>query len=288
MTPLVLNEYGGLEKALGLDDETIQQNLADLADAARAKWIGLAGERLHSTARGYQSCILPVEYPAAGRGFVAVIVLENESPQGRFSNMLEQGAEGWDLRETIRKGGGHVRMSNQGPNRDPGKPSYAYAFIPFALHQPGASGRNAEVIGSPYAEAGLMSPEDAVSFGRRVVKTLQRQVQALERNQRAGYTTSSPGGGTYWGARLPQDKAGPLLRARHAAPVYAGMYRFGKGYERAYQSTHGTFRAISMNPDSFRSDSGGMNWYHPGFQARDLVRDVEQYVRGAAADLMGQ
>lgn len=277
MTPLVLNEYGGLEKALGLDDESIQQNLADLAGAARAKWIGLAGERLHSTARGYQSCILPVEYPAAGRGFVAVIVLENESPQGRFANLLEQGAPGWDLRETLLKGGAHVRHSKAG---------HAYAFIPFALHQQGAGGRNAEVIGDAYAEAGLMSPEDAVSFGRRVVKTLQRQVQALERNQRAGYTTSSPGGGTIWGARLPQEKAGPLLRARHAAPIYSGMYRFGKGYERAYQSTHGTFRAVSMNPASFRSDAGGANWWHPGFQAQDLVRDVEQYVRGAAAELM--
>lgn len=291
MTPLPLDQFEGLEKALGLDDESIQQNLADLADAARAKWVALAGERLRSTARGYQGCILPVQYPIAGRGWVALIVLENESPEGRFANMIEQGAQGWDLRETLLKGGGHVRHSKAG---------YAYASIPFGLHSPGASGRNAAIIGEPYGDAGLMSPGDALSFGRQLVKQLGRQVAAAERNSRAGYTTSTPGGGTRWGSRLPEAQAGPLLRARHAAPVYAGMYRFGKGYESAFQSTHGTFRTISMNPGSYRFDEGnpnasakrfqqaGANWWHPGFEARNLVSEVESYVRDVAPQFMGQ
>jgi len=278
MTPLPLTGFHGLEVALGLDDESVLENLSDLADAARAKWIAIAGEQLHSTARGYQSCILPVEFPAFGQGYVAWIVLENESPAGRLANMLEQGAPGFDLRETLLKGGAHVRHSKAG---------HAYAFIPFQLHMQGASGRNAEVIGDPYAAAGLMAGDEAVSLGRALVKTLQRAVRAKESNGRAGYTTSSPGGGTTWGARLPGAKAGGLLRARHAAPIYAGMYRFGKGYERAYQSTHGTFRAISTNPNSYRSDAGGMNWWHPGFEARNLVRDVESYVQSIAPTVLG-
>lgn len=278
MTPLPLDQFEGLEKALGLDDESIQQGLADIADAARAKWVALAGERLRSTARGYQSSILPVQYPISGRGFVALIVLENESPQGRLANMLEQGAEGWDLRETVLKGGTHVRHSKDG---------HAYAFIPFNLHMAGASGRNASIIGEVYGTEGIMSPEDALGFGRQLVKQLGRQVAAAERNSRAGYTTSTPGGGTRWGVRLPEAAAGPLLRQRHAAPIYAGMYRFGKGYESAFQSTHGTFRTISTAPGSYRSDAGGSNWWHPGFEARNLVEDVKSYVGDIAPQVLG-
>ena len=62
---------------------------------------------------------------------------------------------------------------------------------------------------------------------------------------------------------------------------------FEKGYAGGSQATYGSFRVISENPATKRSDSGGANWHHPGLVARHFVREVADYVAAQAADVFG-
>ena len=94
-------------------------------------------------------------------------------------------------------------------------------------------------------------------------------------------THSAPGQKTVYGGRLGEGAGGAtVLRARHLGDVFAGMIREEKTYETATQSQFMTFRAISTNPASFRSDEGGKNWTHPGIEARHLVPEARTYITG--------
>lgn len=259
--PIHFDDVDSLLQAVGLPSQaTVRAQAGILAHLARAELMRLAKERLKTSERAYTGGILPITF----EGRKALLILE-----GMFPNMVEHGWPAHDLRTTVLKSA-KARVSKAG---------HRYLAIPFRVMMPGATGRNAEVLGVPYER----SPSFA---GRMTSAILQRTVPKEARALSA--TTSTPGGGTSWGGRLPATSGGPLARPRHATGLYSALMRFGKGYGGGSGARYGTFRMISTNPASMRSDLGGNNWMHPGIQARHLMRLVRDYIRRMTPVVLGQ
>ena len=263
----------GVMSLLGLSQAQIAANVATLAHLARAEWVRVAKRDLHSTERDYTGAILPVQL----HGMTALVILE-----GVFPNMLEDGWAPHDLRDTILRSG-KAKMSKAG---------YRYMIIPFATSiTASATGRNAPKLGSGYTDAFAAQRSKELAKALRKLSATTSTVGPMAPGALHRFQVGPvlPGGRktTTWGQSLAAENAGPLARARHAAPLAAGTYRFEKGYAGGSQATYGSFRVISENPATKRSDSGGANWHHPGLVARHFVREVADYVAAQAADVFG-
>lgn len=255
-TTIPLTElHQALLPAVGFDPEALRARVRVLALLARAEWIRLAKERLRSTAADYVRGIQPVEWVGSTLARVALV--------GPWPNVLEHGKAAWDLRETLLVVGkvAKVRISREG---------FRYLAVPFRHQAPGGGG--ARVMGVAYA--GLLGEEAARALGRAI----HRRAKQLE-GTRSAPGGSAGGGQTRWGGRLATDELDvPRLRERHAGDLFAGMVRKEKTYARATQSSYATWRMISDNPASFRSDDGGQNWRHPGIPAAGLLRQVQAHL----------
>lgn len=248
--------------------------VAELANAAREFWSTEAGRKLGSTASAYQQGIQRVEL--AGRK--ASIALT-----GMLPNMLEQGWDGGDMRETLCGPGAR--------NRKQGADGSWYNTVPFRHQGPGTQGTAGSPIGSQFAP----SPAGSTATAHPVIPESTRQAMARQvwrKAQQLGATWGEMGPAapgttpmTHWGGRL-QAGLMPNLRpaltpvislggamlgyAQHATDIYAGMVRQQQTYEHATQSQYTTFRRISTN-----STTG---WYHPGIQARHLAQATAKHV----------
>ena len=254
-----------LLKAMGMTDKQLQARLAMLAALARVRWIGLAKNSLRSTERAYVNGILP----EVVEGHTAFITLDGVLP-----NMVERGwyeGGGVDLRETMLKPGAKgVKTSKRG---------FHYRIIPFRHMGPEASGRNGAPMGSAYA--GQFPVAHPGSLGTTGAKALGQQVYKDAKGLKQSFTGDD--GKTKWAGRLAAAQGGPLLRPRHATGIYSGMYKVGRAYGKAVQNTYRTFRVISDDPRTMRSDQGGKNWRHPGIFARRFAPRVAEYVQQMAS-----
>ena len=288
--PIPPNELTRIPDLLGFGPDEIAGRVRRLAHMARTEVVRLAKRHLHTSEAEYVRGIQPVEFRVTGNRATGVIFL-----RGTFPNMVEDGADPWNLRKTLLKPGGKVRRSAKG---------HLYRSIPFRHMGPDAGGKNAPPVGQAYAAEGQrdtsrafrgrLSAAEARTMGRAV----WRRAQKLEASK------GTPGGGVQPGGRLDvSDIAGANepLRRRHAAPLYAGMVRQQKTYRRATQSQFVTFRTISNNPATMRYDTqtqfkgynvmgntASVNWMHPGIEARGLFAKADTYVqRIAGAILLG-
>lgn len=231
----------------------------DVADAAIIRWDQLVVQSMSApSARSYRAGI------TKARPLPGVVVL---TLAGQFPLMVERGwhhPEGINLRVTMLRPGQHgVRQSKDG---------HRYRRVMF---------RHGTQKGAGAGYAG----EDVGSAERRVLGWSEQQARsrASEIAARAAELRPYYGRGRY-GKRPAGVASAPKflpagtvekLRDRHLTDIYAGLRRMGKKAGGGVR----TFRTISSNPASFRSDSGGLNWHHPGIRARRLVPKVRDYVR---------
>ena len=256
MSNIDITLSGEIVRALGLTPEVMQAKLAVLASLGRVHVINLASRNLHGTARQYIEAV----QPESMNGFTAYLVLV-----GRFPNMLEWGAASWNLRDTLlNPGAKNLKVSKEG---------YRYMSIPFRVMSDDASGRNASPMGAPYRK--VFGTADAKS----IVKGVMAEVNAIKRAANEAGTMSGVIG------RVTATSGGPLLRARHKMGLYNGMLIIRKTYGAATQHQMMSFRTISENPKSFRKDSGGMNWTHPGLLARGFFPKTQRYLKMLAGSV---
>lgn len=107
----------------------LRQVASQLATAARAEWIRLAGDELRSSKNDYVRAISEPVFSKKGMAF-------SISLEGALPNMLEKGWAGGDLRAFL-DGAPRARRSKAG---------HLYNIIPFRHGSPGSGGRN---VGKP-------------------------------------------------------------------------------------------------------------------------------------------
>ena len=257
----------GLARLAVFESALADAVLDDLAEASRAKWIQLAQQRLGSTKRDYINGIQPVEVAEGGRLLVLF---------GSLPNMVETGAEAWDLRSTLLTGP-KVKTSAEGKR---------YRSIPFRHGTPGSQGQGGTPMGARYgpqgsnsrawASGGAMDRGQAGKLG----DLLYRAAKGLRKGRSLGDRT---GGATVLG-KGPDAVRVPKLAPWHSTDIFAGMKRVRKSYanektgKTTTQSHYMTFRTIS--------EANPTGWIHPGIQARNLHRDVEEYAKSIAGKLL--
>ena len=287
-------DLASIPELAGVAGVSKEFNLKKAAQVARSRLVVLAQQRLFTSARDYVKAIQPMRRETGAGGVERYVI----KVLGALPWMVEHGMSAWDLRQTILKPGTRRLMVS--------KEGYLYVSIPFRHMGPGASGRNAQPMGSQFTESSLR--EDSRAFRGDLDKTSARTMgRAVFRDAKAlAPTLSKPGGagtpsgrmepifdaagvmigtravmrtGVQYGGRLAPGSGGAeLLRARHVTDIFSGMVREEKTYEKATQSQFTTFRTISNNPESFREDEGGRNWTHPGITARHLVPEAKAYM----------
>ena len=242
VVPISLPE--GLFDGLAPSPAQVQFMVATIAAIARSHWIITAKKRLHSTEEEYVRSLGDVVYSEGS----ASITLG-----GKLANMVEQGHPSYDIRAAVlRSGNKGVKVSKKG---------FMYASIPFR-HMMGGTGRVAPAIGS--------------AGGADASKSIGAAVRSAAR----GLTASTERDGRMkWGARLSDSQGGEKLRARHKTGIYSGMVKVKRAYGKGSGSQYMTFRMISQNPKSLRSDEGGANWMHPGIKAHRIMDEVARYVQ---------
>jgi hypothetical protein len=246
----------------GLSPLAFEPLLQDIAEAARDKWITTAGAELRTSRRDYLESIQAVELKKG----VATIRLV-----GQLANLIENGMPQLDLRTTLL--GPNVRISEVGEYgkhltiRPTGEVGY-YRAIPFRHSVPGTGGAVGPEMGSQYKDV----VEDAGKLG----KDVYGEAKKLKA------TVSDPYKGTKWGGRLTaadMEKLGvPKLKPHHSAPIFQGMVRERKTYEKARQTQYMTFRTISTLVST--------GWIRPATEGRHYGKKVAEYVRQMAPAAM--
>jgi hypothetical protein len=244
--------------------------LDDLAASARAKWITIAQRTLHSSKRDYIDSIS--EVMVEGSDDMGVMMRSIELT-GWLANAVEQGIDGYDLRETL--------LGGDKPGVKLNKDGKKYRSIPFRHGTPGSQGQAGVPMGArmgpqhsqsmAFAASGVMEKGQAAALGRAIYK----RAEALQAGKRLGNSKSGTG---FVPLRMGKTKTTvlhvPKLAPWHKTDIYAGMKKETKTYKTATQSQYMTFRTISeANPEG---------WIHPGIQARRIAPQVEQFIRSIA------
>jgi len=256
MITIDLNELLPAEAIVPTGPEFVEAILDDVAALARARWIRLAQTQLHSSKRDYINGIQEV----SGKGGERWITL-----LGRLPNMVEQGIDGWDLRETL-LGEGKGKVSKDG---------HRYRAIPFRHGTPGSQGQAGTPVGLRYGPQGPQSRAWAAQghVGEGMAAQLGQAVYAQAKRLRGQRRLPNR---TYVDlGHLPgghKRVAVPLLAPWHSTDIYAGMKRTEKKYRVATQGQYTTFRMIS--------EANPTGWIHPGITARNLHQQVEREVSG--------
>jgi hypothetical protein len=240
--------------ALSLD--VTDRLVRDIADAARAEWIRLAGRELRTSRRDYLNGIQPVKMKGKG---VAVITLLGELP-----NLIEEGMPQVDLHSTLL--GPNVPVSPPGEygkhlKIDPKTMATGYyRAIPFRHATPGTQG----AVGQPMGR--LYRSEDYGKGFVRKFKKLGKEVYGEA--QKLTPTKGDPYGKVKYGGRLPSGMA-PKLKSHHKTDIFAGMIREEKTYVKATQSQYTTFRTIS---------TGSPGWVRPATTGKHYALKINDYV----------
>jgi hypothetical protein len=265
-----------------LDEGAARAVVRDIAAAARAKWISLAGEHLRRTEQDYTRGIQPVVFGQGG------IIVASITLLGAWPNMLEAGFPPFDMRTTLL--GSSVPIVPRGQRgKHAAKGGGFYRTIAFRMTGPSSTGRNAQRVTDVYAKQ--LGAERAKKLGRVAWKAMGD----LNKNP----STSNPGEKTRHGARLKTE--GTVLDVRghshklitaadgstsiirhggrqHAVPLFEGAMKHAQTYARATQAFTGTMRTISTNQPE--------GWIHPGFHGAHLVPEVTHYINRVGPDMV--
>ena len=237
-----------------LSPEVAQMILSNIADAARAEWIRIAGSELSTTRRDYLSGIQPVEMKP-GLATISLV--------GQLPNLIEDGMDAVDMHDTLL--GPNVPISDVGSygkhlKVTPGGGLGYYRSIPFRHGTPGSGGAVGTAMGKQYGS------HEAVADAKKLGKQVYAQAKKLKA------TTSQFGEKTKYGGRLPAGLA-PKLKSSHKTDIFAGMIREEKTYRNATQSQYTTFRTIS---------TGSPGWLRPATPGRFYAQQVGSFVQKLA------
>ena len=208
----------------------------------------LADKKLNTSRRAYTEGLSIVQH----NRLKGSIVLE-----GDLANMMEQGASAFDMKVAFGKSS----------KRKNGKNGW-YMHIPFRIASAGATGKSG-------AFSGKMSKR-VYGVALTMQKTRTQQTDnGMETTKGDSMTKGmlrGTGSGTR-GARAAIKQEGNNLsaeqRARytHRVPLFQGMIRQGKTYEKSDSSQYKTFRTVSEN-------SPINSWIHRGMKARNLFDEA--------------
>jgi len=246
----VLLEIPDFVSGGGMHKEDLAALLEDIANAARAKWIKLAGDGLKTTRQSYIAGIQEVEM---GEGTATVSLV------GVLPNIVENGMEAIDLRTTLL--GPNVPVAPFGqPGKRLSKAGGFYRAIPFRHGTPGNEQQNVgPQMGSAYT--GHESGINAQKLGKEVYKKAKL----------LGPSVGQPYTKTKWGDRLPEGVGGVgLLKPHHTTDIYAGMVKMQKTYAKATQNFYMTFRTISTAKTE--------GWIRPATPPKNFAGQVAEFV----------
>ena len=270
------------EVAVLMDERIAEPILRDIAEAARDKWIQLAGKRFKTTRQDYISGLQPIAF-SPGQAVITLL--------GVLPNILEQGQEGMDLYKTLL--GPNVPLVPLGERgKHPAADGGEYRAIPFRHSVPGASGAVAQPMGR--VAANLRDTEAGKKI-QELARDVYRAAKKLEPSRTDPYNVSQ------WGDRLDASKLGvPKLDERHATNIYQGMVKQQKFYRSTVQSSYMTFRMIATGPDG--SPRGGViqrrgdrvirrqpaKWFRGKTEGAHLREQVSSYVARIAPKAISQ
>lgn len=275
-------EVVAIPALLGVTPDSALRGLGKLGDISRTKLVTLAKQRLFTSQADY---IAGIQNPRVFVDEQGVPTMEL-ALRGAFPNMVENGATSFDLRTTLLNPSAPKRPGTKGVRRS--KKGFLYRAIPFRRMGPQASGKNAAALGAVESQAGKRETSlgfrgdrdkaDALALGRTVARAAKN----------LSPTIGMPGEKVKYGDRLEKGVGGAKpLRPRHKTDLYEGTLRKEKTYKAATQSQFITFRMISTNPASFRSDDASgaeeRNWTHPGIVPRRLMPATAEYLTKVVA-----
>jgi hypothetical protein len=256
----------------GIPPSVMQVLVGDIAEAARAKWIQLSYDKLHSSQQEYTRGISAVQR----QGNVAWVEL-----RGTFPNMIEQGFDSYDLRDSL--------LQANDPSVSVGSDGQRYRAVFFRLGTEKTTARNFQRMTDLYAaELGRRHGEEA---GRKAAKALgreaRRQLKQLQVGQRIkeGDVHARSGGRDFQATALRKDELNPSghrVRHGHAVDLFAGATVFEQSVKGGKtQRTYGTFRTISTGQPE--------GWIHPGYKpgaGANLAGQVDEYIGRVGAEMI--
>ena len=282
-----------------LNPKGVQEVMRNIAEAARAEWVRLAGQELRSSAPDYLRAIQRVRATStyAVVSLVGDRAMQIEDGHERIEQkhgllgpkvpVTEPPAKGKRQRwryETRGRGGARVAVED----------GY-YRAVPFRHATPGTRGQVGTPIGDAYR--GKLGAEAAALLGKAVYGAAKRQLRGTKKAPVTPTITSPYGGKTRWGARLDTSDvvykrkpvAVPKLKEYHTTDIYAGMYRMQKEYESATQGYYQTFRMIAVDASGELVGAKGKRkhadaWTIPKKEGKKLASRVHKYVERITAD----
>lgn len=225
----------------------VDRLLRGIGAVVQQRWVSLAQQSLHSTARDYVAGIQPVE--VSNR--VARVVLVGVMP-----NLVEHGMSAFDLRTTL--------LGPGAKNAKTAKDGSRYNTVPFGHGTPGSGGHN---VGRPM-------PQSIHAVAKRLTPSVSRPEGGTQW-----------GGRIHHGMRM-SSAARAILNTKekpwHWGSTYLGMVKQQKTYAKATQNKFTSFRRISSNVSR-----GKQHWLHPGIRARNLAVRVQRDMGPIVKALLG-
>lgn len=243
-----------------LDQGAFNAVLAQVAAAARDKWIQLASKQLNSTRADYVAGIQEVQL----KDNVATIALVGQLP-----NMVEHGWPGGDMRDWM--------LSESAPHQDSIKTNQQggrYRSIPFRHQTPGTRGTAGTAMGMSYQDHAIETNHKAL--GSRVHNAIKKLTAGTP------LRTKTTGGAAVKGAHLRKSIA--KLKPHHTANIYEGMIKKTQKIQKLNQVTGHMVAATQNTYMTFRtiSEDSPIGWHHPGITAVHLADEVVGYVQKVA------
>lgn len=224
----------------------VDRLLRGVGAVVQQRWVALAQQTLHSTARDYVAGIQAVEVDNG----VARVVLTGTMP-----NLVEHGMSAFDLRTTL--------LGMGAKNAKTAKDGSRYNTVPFGHGTPGSGGHN---VGRPM-------PQPIYALAKKLAPSLSRPDGGTKW-----------GGRINLGMKM-SSAARSILSTKekpwHWGSTYRGMVKQQKQYVNATQNKYTTFRRISSNVSR-----GKEHWLHPGIRARNLATRVQSEMKPIVTALL--
>lgn len=241
-----LSKMKGAMVAIAMGPNDVDRLLRGVGAVVHQRWVALAQQNLHTTARDYVAGLQPVEV----KNRVARVTLVGVMP-----NLVEQGMSAFDLRTTL--------LGLGAKNAKVAKDGSRYNTVPFGHGTPGSGGRN---VGRPM-------PQPIHTLAKKLAPTLSKPEGGTQW-----------GGRIHHGMSM-SSAARAILNTKekpwHWGSTYLGMVKQQKTYAKATQNKYTTFRRISTNVRRAKE-----HWLHPGIRARKLGERVQREMEPIVKQLL--
>lgn len=223
-------DTSSIADSFNLDQNDINQLLdftvKEVTASFASHWEQEAILSLHSSRQQYINSLVVVDEGFA-KGAVMLV--------GKFPNMIENGADSFDIKEG----------ALNGPNAKTGKNGSKYNTIPFGFGTPGALEENFSGGVLPKEIHDIVSKKPAneplQKYDLKNVSSSLRQPQKKT-------------------VKMPENKS--FKEYQHKSSIYEGVSK--RTDKSTGQNTYGSFRRISEN-------SSPESWVHPGLEAHHIA-----------------